>query len=155
MVPLDRRMPVRMSGLHIDFVGWCVGFPNLPDKARRSQIKRLNHKCRECQVVITEESRGERVQDRFKPIVFGSYSGPKKTFGLQLDSSVHVLWWEGYGKCLKSFGGPGRVRTVDLFHAMEARSQLRHRPTKADYCDFNTANRAATSFYPWRLTMTV
>ena len=26
------------------------------------------------------------------------------------------------------FGGPGRVRTVDLFHAMEARSQLRHRP---------------------------
>ena len=26
-------------------------------------------------------------------------------------------------------GGPGRVRTDDLFHAMEARSQLRHRPT--------------------------
>jgi hypothetical protein len=25
-------------------------------------------------------------------------------------------------------GGPGRVRTDDLFHAMEARSQLRHRP---------------------------
>ena len=24
--------------------------------------------------------------------------------------------------------GPGRIRTVDLFHAMEARSQLRHRP---------------------------
>src|ERR1035437_3230049 len=33
--------------------------------------------------------------------------------------------------CLKSCGGPGRVRTVDLFHAMEARSQLRHRPTFA------------------------
>ena len=31
-------------------------------------------------------------------------------------------------KLLKDFGGPGRVRTVDLFHAMEARSQLRHRP---------------------------
>jgi hypothetical protein len=30
---------------------------------------------------------------------------------------------------LKRFGGPGRVRTDDLFHAMEARSQLRHRPT--------------------------
>ena len=27
------------------------------------------------------------------------------------------------------FGGPGRDRTDDLFHAMEARSQLRHRPT--------------------------
>jgi hypothetical protein len=25
-------------------------------------------------------------------------------------------------------GGPGRDRTDDLFHAMEARSQLRHRP---------------------------
>jgi hypothetical protein len=29
----------------------------------------------------------------------------------------------------KNIGGPGRVRTDDLFHAMEARSQLRHRPT--------------------------
>ena len=28
-------------------------------------------------------------------------------------------------------GGPGRVRTDDLFHAMEARSQLRHRPNWA------------------------
>ena len=36
----------------------------------------------------------------------------------------------GECKCLKRFGGPGRVRTVDLFHAMEARSQLRHRPTR-------------------------
>ncbi len=31
------------------------------------------------------------------------------------------------------FGGPGRVRTVDLFHAMEARSQLRHRPCRLIY----------------------
>src|ERR1700722_16251267 len=30
---------------------------------------------------------------------------------------------------LKSFGGPEGIRTLDLFHAMEARSQLRHRPT--------------------------
>ena len=29
----------------------------------------------------------------------------------------------------ENHGGPGRVRTDDLFHAMEARSQLRHRPT--------------------------
>ena len=36
------------------------------------------------------------------------------------------------GKCLKSCGGPDRVRTDDLFHAMEARSQLRHRPTCGD-----------------------
>ena len=28
-------------------------------------------------------------------------------------------------------GGPDRDRTDDLFHAMEARSQLRHRPTLA------------------------
>ncbi len=27
------------------------------------------------------------------------------------------------------FGGPEGIRTLDLFHAMEARSQLRHRPT--------------------------
>ena len=29
------------------------------------------------------------------------------------------------------FGGPGEIRTHDLFHAMEARSQLRHRPTSS------------------------
>jgi hypothetical protein len=28
-------------------------------------------------------------------------------------------------------GGPEGIRTLDLFHAMEARSQLRHRPTAA------------------------
>ena len=27
-------------------------------------------------------------------------------------------------------GGPGGIRTLDLLHAMEARSQLRHRPTQ-------------------------
>jgi hypothetical protein len=32
-------------------------------------------------------------------------------------------------KTLGCFGGPDRDRTDDLFHAMEARSQLRHRPT--------------------------
>ena len=30
---------------------------------------------------------------------------------------------------IELFGGPDRDRTDDLFHAMEARSQLRHRPT--------------------------
>jgi hypothetical protein len=30
----------------------------------------------------------------------------------------------------ESFGGPEGIRTLDLFHAMEARSQLRHRPTR-------------------------
>jgi hypothetical protein len=30
---------------------------------------------------------------------------------------------------LEFIGGPDRDRTDDLFHAMEARSQLRHRPT--------------------------
>ena len=32
-------------------------------------------------------------------------------------------------RMIENDGGPGRVRTDDLFHAMEARSQLRHRPT--------------------------
>ncbi len=31
---------------------------------------------------------------------------------------------------LVGFGGPGEIRTHDLFHAMEARSQLRHRPDR-------------------------
>ena len=32
---------------------------------------------------------------------------------------------------IEMIGGPDRDRTDDLFHAMEARSQLRHRPTTA------------------------
>jgi len=36
-------------------------------------------------------------------------------------------------KCLNRIGGPGRDRTDDLFHAMEARSQLRHRPTSEGF----------------------
>ena len=36
---------------------------------------------------------------------------------------------------LKGFGGPDRDRTDDLFHAMEARSQLRHRPTSSRGCN--------------------
>jgi hypothetical protein len=32
---------------------------------------------------------------------------------------------------IEIIGGPDRDRTDDLFHAMEARSQLRHRPTRA------------------------
>ncbi len=35
------------------------------------------------------------------------------------------------GADFDSTGGPDRDRTDDLFHAMEARSQLRHRPTQA------------------------
>ena len=37
------------------------------------------------------------------------------------------------------FGGPGEIRTHDLFHAMEARSQLRHRPDRRD--DFQYITR--------------
>ena len=41
-------------------------------------------------------------------------------------SFLGKLAWK---KLAENFGGPGRDRTDDLFHAMEARSQLRHRPT--------------------------
>jgi hypothetical protein len=50
------------------------------------------------------------------------------------------FWLAGDGKCLKRFGGPGEIRTHDLFHAMEARSQLRHRPSRKCSCiNFSTA----------------
>lgn len=59
-----------------------------------------------------------------------------------------------YGKeqqqlCGKA-GGPGGARTRDLFHAMEARSQLRHRPS-AQQVLFNAGERvvnAASQFRP-------
>ena len=39
---------------------------------------------------------------------------------------------------IELIGGPGRDRTDDLFHAMEARSQLRHRPTRGERRIFNS-----------------
>ena len=36
---------------------------------------------------------------------------------------------------IEMIGGPDRDRTDDLFHAMEARSQLRHRPTLSILAD--------------------
>ena len=38
---------------------------------------------------------------------------------------------------VEMFGGPDRDRTDDLFHAMEARSQLRHRPTLRKDCFYS------------------
>jgi hypothetical protein len=50
-------------------------------------------------------------------------------------------------------GGPGRVRTDDLFHAMEARSQLRHRPTEEEPIDpeKNDGPNITILAYPLRL----
>ena len=42
----------------------------------------------------------------------------------------------------EKFGGPEGIRTLDLFHAMEARSQLRHRPTPTQQIQCNTLPRA-------------
>jgi hypothetical protein len=42
-------------------------------------------------------------------------------------------------------GGPGRDRTDDLFHAMEARSQLRHRPTFAEGMTLRNCERLSYS----------
>ena len=38
---------------------------------------------------------------------------------------------------IEIIGGPDRDRTDDLFHAMEARSQLRHRPTLGKDCSYS------------------
>ena len=53
---------------------------------------------------------------------------------------------------IEMIGGPDRDRTDDLFHAMEARSQLRHRPTLSwkDFIYFlllggDSSNHAGTS----------
>src|SRR3954471_2394432 len=49
-------------------------------------------------------------------------------------------------KLLEGFGGPGRDRTDDLFHAMEARSQLRHRPTfERNCCCYSPPQQALRS----------
>ena len=43
---------------------------------------------------------------------------------------------------IEMIGGPDRDRTGDLFHAMEARSQLRHRPTLRKDSLYSPASRA-------------
>jgi hypothetical protein len=52
-------------------------------------------------------------------------------FGLHLDSNQYGLGSHDDRKSMKRFGGPEGIRTLDLFHAMEARSQLRHRPSES------------------------
>src|ERR1017187_4020547 len=59
-----------------------------------------------------------------------------RSSGLQLDVRLVI---RGEGKSLKRFGGPGEIRTHDLFHAMEARSQLRHRPGSVSF-EYTTAH---------------
>ena len=53
-----------------------------------------------------------------------------------------------YTKGIAGFGGPGRDRTDDLFHAMEARSQLRHRPTIFGGYEFNSPAAVIVSQTP-------
>ena len=59
----------------------------------------------------------------------GAEPGPQSCTMRSLDSNGGTLVRYGGGKCLNCFGGPEGIRTLDLFHAMEARSQLRHRPS--------------------------
>src|ERR1017187_10811311 len=55
--------------------------------------------------------------------IFSSAGCPNRCAGIMRE------WRNDYSaQTIERNGGPGRVRTVDLFHAMEARSQLRHRP---------------------------
>jgi hypothetical protein len=54
-------------------------------------------------------------------------------FGLPVTSSAtwkHASIFVSLYFVALCFGGPGEIRTHDLFHAMEARSQLRHRPNR-------------------------
>jgi hypothetical protein len=46
---------------------------------------------------------------------------------------------------IEMIGGPDRDRTDDLFHAMEARSQLRHRPTLLEGLVLFSATREHSS----------
>ena len=52
-----------------------------------------------------------------------------KTEGARKPESRISLEMKLYRLSKELIGGPDRDRTDDLFHAMEARSQLRHRPT--------------------------
>src|SRR5438105_2311763 len=52
-------------------------------------------------------------------------------------------------------GGPGRDRTDDLFHAMEARSQLRHRPTRGERRTFQfsrTRTGSSINLQNWNIS---
>jgi hypothetical protein len=54
---------------------------------------------------------------------------------------------------LEMIGGPDRDRTGDLFHAMEARSQLRHRPTlRKDFSYSQTFGSDSQTAALWRVT---
>src|SRR6059036_2975461 len=64
--------------------------------------------------------------DRTRPTVSGGYSRPGSVKAFCHHAAPSS---KEYLQVVERIGGPGRDRTDDLFHAMEARSQLRHRPT--------------------------
>ena len=83
------------------------------------------------QPVVRASGRGEKPQET-EP--FPDCCSRRPTTGVQIWTPVGLRrlhsGGRGNGKCMKRFGGPGEIRTHDLFHAMEARSQLRHRPAE-------------------------
>lgn len=48
-----------LSGFHLEFVGFHVGFLGLPDKHHPNEINCLGCVCRVCRVLSGEESSGE------------------------------------------------------------------------------------------------
>src|SRR5438876_8374398 len=44
------------------------------------------------------------------------------------------LFWPTLRNLEKAFGGPGEIRTHDLFHAMEAQANDIRRPQRATHC---------------------
>jgi hypothetical protein len=90
-------------------------------------------RCFPCSVVSSPAGNAETPCIEFvgKPLLWEARLDPERSsksiaaFSFRAGDEAKEVF--GNLSCLK-LGGPGRVRTVDLFHAMEARSQLRHRP---------------------------
>src|SRR5437667_4145639 len=73
---------------------------------------------------------------------------PADTVGLVLSKRSDTMRRQArkrYLQVVEEIGGPGRDRTDGLFHAMEARSQLRHRPTGGERRTFQFSRRQASS----------
>jgi len=111
-----------LSGSWLAFVGSHVGKFGLPDKDQSSVVNNFGCKCRVCRVFIEgerpEEIRTVDWNENGTADAKSNARGLWRPFWTPVGLRRAYIPAAGNGKSMKCFGGPGRVRTDDLVHAI-------------------------------------
>ena len=116
-----------------------AGFFELPDNDSANRISGLHAICQVCRVFIGRRGLRRKKARPKTATALGPTGRRPRSWCPFLDST-----WTPRASFRRrvNFGGPGEIRTHDLFHAMEARSQLRHRPFRGTHRHYSIGPRA-------------